>query len=111
MHQRIKERDREIQLSRFLKPFLNTSISSSLRTADVSPCSSPLREVSRGGTSATQRQKFHTDDVNQCLHNKSGSRRVSNANFFNFTFLLVDFGKVLCSSANDLHKSQILTIL
>ena len=32
------------------------------------------RDVSRGGTSATQRQKFHTDDANQCLHNKSVSR-------------------------------------
>ena len=28
--------------------------------------------VSRGGKSATQRQKFHIEDVNQCLHNKSG---------------------------------------
>ena len=28
----------------------------SLRTADVSPRSSPLKDVSRGGTSATQRQ-------------------------------------------------------
>ena len=27
-------------------------------------------DVSRGGTSATQRQKFHTDDAIQCLHNK-----------------------------------------
>ena len=45
----------------------------SLRTADVSPRSSPLRDISRGGTSATQRQRFHTDDVNQFLHNKSGS--------------------------------------
>ena len=35
----------------------------SLRTTDVSPLSSPLREVLRGGTSATQRQKFHTDDA------------------------------------------------
>ena len=69
---------------------------SSLRTADVSPRSSPLGDVSRGGTSATQRQKFHTDDVNQCLHNKSGSHGVPNANLFNFTFLLVDFGKALC---------------
>ena len=43
----------------------------------------------------TQRQKFHTDDVNQCLHNKSGSHGVPNANFLNFTFLLVDFGQVL----------------
>ena len=30
-------------------------------------------DVSRGGTSATQRHKFHTDDANQCFHNKSGS--------------------------------------
>ena len=70
-------------------------IRNSLRTADVFPRSSPLRNVSRGGTSATQRQKFHTDDVNQRLHNKSGSHVVPNANLFNFTFLLVDFGKVL----------------
>ena len=28
--------------------------------------------------SATQRQKFHTDDVNQCLHNKSSSHGVPN---------------------------------
>ena len=74
--------------------------------ADVSPCSSPLRHISQGGTSATQRQKFHTDDVNQCLHNKSSSHTVSNANLFNFTFLLVDFGKVLCSSANELQQNS-----
>ena len=72
-----------------------------LRAADVSPSSSPLRDVSRGGTSATQRQKFHTDDVNQCLHNKSGSHGVPNANLFNFTFLLVDFGKVLCLAMSE----------
>ena len=56
----------------------------------VSPRSSPLGDVSRGGTSATQRQKFHTDEVNQCLLNKSRSHGVPNANLFNFTFLLVD---------------------
>ena len=56
----------------------------------------PARDVSRGGTSATQRQKFHTDDVNQCLHNKSGSHGVPNVNLSNFACLLVDFGKVLC---------------
>ena len=43
----------------------------------------------------TQRQKFHTDDVNPCLNNKSGSHGVQNANLFNFTLLLVDFGEVL----------------
>ena len=97
-------------------------ISNSLRTTYVSPRSSPRRDVSRGGTSATQRQKFHTDDVNQCLHNKSGSHGVPNANLFNFTFLLVDFGEVLCPSANELQQNsdatfregyipQILTVL
>ena len=53
-------------------------------------------DVSRGGTSATQRQKFRTDDANQCLHNKSGSHGVPNINLSNFACLLVDFGKVLC---------------
>ena len=63
-------------------------------------------DVSRTGTSATQRQKFHTDDANQCLLNKSSSHGVPNANLFNFTFLLVDFGKVLCSSANELQENS-----
>ena len=35
----------------------------SLRTADVSLRSSLLRDVSRGGTSATQQQKFQTEDA------------------------------------------------
>ena len=79
-------------------------------------------DVSRGGTSATQRQKFHTDDANQCLLNKSGSHGVPNVNLFNFRFLLVDFGKALCSFANELQQNsnacsredyipQILTVL
>ena len=63
-------------------------------------------DVSRGATFVTQRQKFHTDDLNQRLHNKSGSNGVPNANLFNFTFLLVDFGKVLCSSANELQQNS-----
>ena len=49
-------------------------------------------DFSRRETSATQRQKFHTDDVNQCLHvNISGSHEVPHPNLFNFTFLLVGF--------------------
>ena len=39
-----------------------------------------------------QLQKFHTDDVNQCLHNKSGSHGVPNA------------GRVLCSSAKAIQQ-------
>ena len=61
-------------------------------------------DVSRAGTSATQRQKFHTDDANQFSHNKSGSHGVPKTNLSNFTCLLVDFGKVLCSSANELQQ-------
>ena len=63
-------------------------------------------DVSRGGTSGTQRQKFHTDDANQCLLNKSGSHGVPNVNLFNFRFFLVDFGKVFCSSANELKQNS-----
>ena len=79
-------------------------------------------DVSRGGTSATQWQKFHTNDANQCLHNKSGSHGVPNTNLYSFMCLLVDFGKFLCSSANELQQNsnsssreeyiqQILTVL
>jgi len=63
-------------------------------------------DVSRGGTSATQRQKFHADDANQCLLNKSCSHGVPNVNLFNFRFLLVDFGKVFCSYANELKQNS-----
>ena len=64
------------------------------------------KDVSRGGTSATQLQKFHTDDAIQCLHNKSSSHGVPNISLSNFTCLLVDFGKVLCSSANELQQNS-----
>ena len=79
--------------------------------------------VSRGGTSSTQEQKFHTDDANQRLHNKSGGHGVPNIFLSNFTCLLVDdFGKVLCSCADELQQNsnassrehyilQILTLL
>ena len=63
-------------------------------------------DVSHAGTFATQRQQFHTDDANQCLHNKSGSHGVPNINLSNFTCLLVDFGKVLCSSAKELQQNS-----
>ena len=79
-------------------------------------------DISRGGKSAPQQQKFHTDDTIQCLHNKSSSHGVSNVNLSNFTCLLVDFGKLLCSSTNELQQNsnasfredyipQILTVL
>ena len=58
------------------------------------------------GTSATQRrQKCHTKDVNQCLHYKSGCHGVPNEKLFDFMFLLVYYGNVLCSSANELQQT------
>ena len=44
------------------KGHLNCSIAQPAKT-DLSPCSLPLGDVSRKGTSATQQQKIHTDDV------------------------------------------------
>ena len=67
-------------------------------------------DVLHRGMSTSQQQKFHTDDVNQHLHNNSGRHKVTNANLFNFTFLLVDFGKVLCLSANKLQQNPILLL-
>ena len=54
----------------------------------------------------TPLQKFHTDYANQCLNNKSSSHGFLNINLSNFTCLLVDFGKVLCSSANELQQNS-----
>ena len=86
------------------EPGLNLlhSLSFSPRKHPFSPLFA-AKDVSRGGTSATQRQKFHTNDANQCLHNKSGSHGVPNINLSNFTCLLVDFGRVFCLSANELQ--------
>ena len=65
-------------------------------------------DVSCRGMSATQRRKFHTDDVNQWI--------VYMINLvvlgfqmqicFNFTFPLDDLGKVLCLSANVLQQNS-----
>ena len=56
-----------------------------------------------------QWQKFHTDDIIKCLHNQSKYShfcRAPNVNLFDFLFLLVDYGKVLCSSANKLQQTR-----
>ena len=63
-------------------------------------------DVSREGTSATQRQKFHTDHAIQCLHNKSSGHGVPNTNLSNFTCLVVDFGKALCSSTEEIQQNS-----
>ena len=48
----------------------------SLRVADVSPRLSPLRDVSQGRTSATQRQKFNTDDAKSVRNPVRSANRV-----------------------------------
>ena len=62
--------------------------------------------ISHRGTSVSQQQNFDIGDVNEGFHNKSCSQGVPNANLFNFTFLLVDFGKVLCASMNELQQNS-----
>ena len=68
------------------------------------------RNILSGGMSAPhahqQQQQFQTTDVNQCLHSKSSSHGVPNVNLFDFIFLLVDYGKVLCSLANNLQQNS-----
>ena len=53
---------------------------------------------------------FRHVNVNQCksmlTYCKSGGHGVPDANLFNLTFLLVDFGKVLCSSVNELQQNS-----
>ena len=89
------------------EPGLNLlhSLSFSPRKHPFSPLFA-AKDVSRGGKSATQRQKFHTDDANLCLHNNSGSHGVPTVNLSNFTCLMVDFGKVLCSPAYELQQNS-----
>ena len=61
------------------------------------------RDVSPGGTSAPQRHKFQTDDVNQCLHLKLGSYGVPDVNLFDFMFswsIMVKFCVLLGTSSS-----------
>ena len=53
-----------------------------------------------------QQQQFQTTDLNQCLHSKSSSHGVPNVNLLDFMFLLVDYGKVLCSVVNNLQQNS-----
>ena len=43
----------------------------------------------------------------KCEHNvQKPSHGVPNENLFNFRFLLIDFGKLLCSSVNELQQNS-----
>ena len=83
-----------------------------LRTADVSPRSSPLRTVSRGGTSVTQRQKFHTDDA-KSVRNPVRSANWSTEKFHCSSYCLrvtdkrQKAAKVKCKRDESLTKQSI----
>ena len=66
----------------------------------------PINSIARTHGAYNVTWWCRTDDVNQCLRNKSGSPWIPNSNLFNFTFLLVDFSKVLCWSANELQQNS-----
>ena len=67
-------------------------------------------DVSRRGTSATQQQKSHTDDANQCLHNKSGSHGVPNINLSNFACLWSILVKCCVHLPTSYSKTQMLLL-
>ena len=67
-------------------------------------------DFSRGGTSATQRQKFHTDDANQCLNNKYGSHGVPNINLSHFTSLWSILVKCCVHLLTSSSKTQMLLL-
>ena len=67
--------------------------------ADVSPGSSLLRDVSQGGTSVTQRQKFHTDDA------KSVRNPVRSAHWLTVVSLFYSQTRSSIPVANELMNS------
>ena len=48
----------------------------------------------------------YSNDVNQCLYHKSGSHGVPNIYLFDFMLLPVDYGKVFCSTVNELQQNS-----
>ena len=66
------------------------------------------RNVSPGGTSGPHWHKFHTDDVNQCLHYKSGSYGVPDVNLFDFMFSWPIMVKSCVLLGTSSSKTQVL---
>ena len=92
--------------SELLRPFAR---SLSLQTADLSPRSSPLRNVSRGGLSATERQKFHTDD-SKSVRNPVRSANWSTEEFHcsSYCLRMTEKGqKAACKRDKSLTKQSI----
>ena len=82
-------------MGRFSETYTDPKFSAIEQTSNENSRLSSLpaaKVVSTEGTSAPQRQKFHTDDVNKCYHSKSHSHGVPNVNLFDLMFLLVNYG-------------------
>ena len=62
------------------------------------------------GMSAPWPLKFHTDDVNQCFHNKSGSLGVPNVNLFCFMFPQSIMVKFCVLPRTSSSKTQMLLL-
>ena len=62
------------------------------------------------GMSAPWPLKFHTDDVNQCFHNKSGSLGVPNVNLFCFLFPQSIMVKFCVLPRTSSSKTQMLLL-
>jgi len=90
-------------IENFCKEKLFSSLNEEKAISLLAPC---LKGIWPGGTSVPQQQKFHTDDVNQCLHKKSGSHGFLYVNLFTFMFLLLDYGNVLYFTVNELQQNS-----
>ena len=53
----------------------------------------------------------YSNEVNQCLYYKSGLHGFPNINLFDFMLLLVDYGKVLCSTVNELQQNSDVVVV
>ena len=64
------------------------------------------RFARRNVCASAETEIAYSNDVNQCLYHKSGSHGVPNINLFDFMLLLVDYGKVFCSTVNELQQNS-----
>ena len=83
------------------------------RNMFVSPCALACENIrfsalfAAGTFRAEERLRLSDrNSIISILHNKSGSHGVPNMNFSHFTSLIVDFGTVLCSSANEFQQNS-----
>ena len=71
----------------------------------LSPCRLG-RFARRNVCTSAETEIPYSNDVNQYLYHKSGSHGVPNINLFNFMLLLVDYGKVFCSTVNEHQQNS-----